>query len=73
MPLVNAAAATAADVVDAAAATAADVVDAATPGLDRAKRRSERIASSREDRLALPSRDGNQLEYTCGETRGAPW
>ena len=34
MPLVNAAAATAADVVDAAAATAADVVDAATPGIE---------------------------------------
>ena len=34
MPLVNAAAATAADVVDVAAATAADVVDAATPGIE---------------------------------------
>jgi hypothetical protein len=34
MPLVIAAAATAADVVDVAAATAADVVDAATPGIE---------------------------------------
>jgi hypothetical protein len=36
----------------------------AEKGLEWAERRVKRIASSREERLAFPSRDGNQLEYT---------